>query len=116
MKRLLTFLLTLLLLLGLATSASAATAKVAVMRVELVEGSVTIKDASGVTLEFFEGMQLHSGYSVETGDDSSAGSATQDRPFLHESPAVPVVPVIPEEPDEPDNPEPDEPIMHTITW
>ena len=68
MRKLLTILLSLLLLPGLAMSASAATAKAVTMRVELVEGSVTIKDASGVTLEFFEGMQLHSGYSVETGD------------------------------------------------
>ena len=68
MRKLLTILLSLLLLLGLAVSASAATAKAVTMRVELVEGSVTIKNASGVTLEFFEGMQLHSGYSVETGD------------------------------------------------
>ncbi len=80
MRKLLTFLLSLLLLLllGLAMSASAATAKAVTMRVELVEGSVTIKDASGVTLEFFEGMQLHSGYSVETGDDSSAYISLDD--------------------------------------
>ncbi len=78
MRKLLTILLSLLLLLGLAMSASAATAKAVTMRVELVEGSVTIKDASGVTLDYFEGMQLHSGYSVETGDDSSAYISLDD--------------------------------------
>ena len=72
MRKLLTILLSLLLLLVLALSASAATAKAVTMRVELVEGSVTIRDAGGVALDYFEGIQLYSGYSVETGDDSCA--------------------------------------------
>ena len=72
MKRLLSFALAFLLMLGLASPALAAKAKAVTMRVELVEGSVTIRDAGGVTLDYFDGIQLYSGYSVETGDDSCA--------------------------------------------
>ncbi len=72
MKRLLSVALAFLLMLGLASPALAAKAKAVTMRVELVEGSVTIKDAGGVALDYFEGIQLYSGYSVETGDDSCA--------------------------------------------
>ncbi len=78
MKKLLTIFLTLALLLGLASPALAATPKAVTMRVELVEGSVTIKDAGGVTLDYFEGIQLYSGYSVETGDDSCAYISLDD--------------------------------------
>ncbi len=72
MKRLLSVALAFLLMLGLASPALAAKAKAVTMRVELVEGSVTIRDAGGVALDYFEGIQLYSGYSVETGDDSCA--------------------------------------------
>ena len=72
MKRLLSFALAFLLMLGLGSPALAAKAKAVTMRVELVEGSVTIRDAGGVALDYFEGIQLYSGYSVETGDDSCA--------------------------------------------
>ena len=72
MKRLLSVALAFLLMLGLGSPALAAKAKAVTMRVELVEGSVTIRDAGGVALDYFEGIQLYSGYSVETGDDSCA--------------------------------------------
>ena len=78
MKRLLSVVLAFLLMLGLASPALAATPKAVTMRVELVEGSVTIKDAGGVTLDYFEGIQLYSGYSVETGDDSCAYISLDD--------------------------------------
>ena len=72
MKRLLSVVLAFLLVLGSASSALAANAEAVTMRVELVEGSVTIKNAGGVALDYFEGIRLYSGYSVETGDDSCA--------------------------------------------
>ncbi len=72
MKRLLSAVLAFLLLLGTAAPALAANAKAVTMRVDLVEGSVIIRDAAGVSLEYSEGIQIYSGYSVETGDDSCA--------------------------------------------
>ncbi len=78
MKKLLSFFLSLVMLLGLALPASAATAKAVTMRVQLVEGSVTIKDASGISLSFFEDMQIYSGYSVVTGDNSFAYISLDD--------------------------------------
>ena len=47
MKRLLSVALAFLLMLGLASPALAAKAKAVTMRVELVEGIVTIRDAGG---------------------------------------------------------------------
>ena len=78
MKKLLSFLLALVMLLGISTPALAASAKAVTMRIQLVEGSVTIKDASGVALSFFEDMQLYSGYSIETGVDSCAYISLDD--------------------------------------
>ncbi|MBR3555056.1 MAG: FecR domain-containing protein, partial [Oscillospiraceae bacterium] len=72
MKKLLSFFLALMITLGLAMPASAANPRASVMRLELVEGSVTVRNASGVTVDYSESMQLYSGYSVDTGDDSYA--------------------------------------------
>ena len=72
MKRLLSVVLAFLLMLGLAFPVLAAKASTATMRVELVEGSITIRDAGGVALDYYDGIRLYSGYSVETGDDSCA--------------------------------------------
>ena len=78
MKRLLTLILALVLLIGLAMPASAAKARAATMRLEVVEGSVTVKDAGGVELVFSKDMRLYSGYSVSTGDNSSAYISLDD--------------------------------------
>lgn len=72
MKRFLTLVLTLVFLLGLAAPASAAKAKAATMRLQLAEGSVTVRDAAGIPVSYKSNMQLYSGYTVTTGDKSSA--------------------------------------------
>ena len=78
MKKLLVLLMAMILMLGLALPASAASAKAAVMRLELAEGSVTVKDASGIIVAYSESMRLYSGYSVTTGDDSCAYISLDD--------------------------------------
>ena len=78
MKRLLSVVLALLLVLGSASPALAAKAEAVTMRVELVEGNVTIKTAGGVPLDYSDGTRLYSGYSVETGDDSCAYISLDD--------------------------------------
>lgn len=72
MKKLLSLLLTLVFLMGLATPASAAKAKAATMRLLLAEGSVSIRDAAGIPVSYISNMRLYSGYTVSTGDGSSA--------------------------------------------
>ena len=72
MKKILCLVLSLVLLLGLAMPASAAKAKAATMRLQLAEGSVTIRDAAGIPVSYQANMRLYSGYTVATGDSSSA--------------------------------------------
>ena len=72
MKRLLALLFTLVLLLGLAVPASAAKAKAVVLRLQVAEGSVYVRDAAGVPVTYTKDMRLYSGYSVSTDDKSSA--------------------------------------------
>ena len=72
MKKLLSLLLTLVFMMGLATPASAAKAKAATMRLQLAEGSVSIRDAAGIPVPYISNMRLYSGYTVSTGDGSSA--------------------------------------------
>ncbi len=72
MKRLISLMLTLGLLLALATPASAARARAAVMRLQLAEGSVSVQDAAGNSLSYQLNMRLYSGYTVSTGSGSSA--------------------------------------------
>ena len=72
MKKILSLVLALVFLLGLATPASAAKAKAATMRLQLAEGSVTICDAAGIPVSYQSNMRLYSGYTVATGDSSSA--------------------------------------------
>ncbi len=72
MKRWITLLLTFVLTLGLAAPASAAKAKAAVMRLQLVEGTVSIRDAAGVPVSFQKDMRIYSGYTITTGEDGCA--------------------------------------------
>ncbi len=72
MKRIITLLLSLVLLLGLAAPASAAKARAAVMRLQLTEGSVSVCDAAGVPVTYQKNMRLYSGYTVSTSDDGCA--------------------------------------------
>ena len=72
MKRLLALLFALVLLLGLAAPASAAKAKAVVLRLQVAEGSVYVRDAAGVPVTYTKDMRLYSGYSVSTDDKSSA--------------------------------------------
>ena len=72
MKRLLALVFTLVLLLGLAAPASAAKAKAVVLRLQVAEGSVYVRDAAGVPVTYTKDMRLYSGYSVSTDDKSSA--------------------------------------------
>ena len=76
MKRLLSFALAFLLMLGLGSPALAAKAKAVTMRVELVEGSVTIRDAGGVALELeFAVERLGIGREAERGEPRGGGAA-----------------------------------------
>jgi hypothetical protein len=72
MKRFLSLILTLGLLITLAEPASAAAARAAVMRLQLAEGSVSVQDSVGNSLSYVKDMRLYSGYTVSTGSDSSA--------------------------------------------
>ncbi len=72
MKRLCSLILAVFLTLGLASPASAAKAKAAVMRLQLAEGSISVRDAAGVPIRYQKDMRLYSGYSVSTGSDGSA--------------------------------------------
>ena len=72
MKRLLALLFSLVLLLGLAVPAYAAKAKAVVLRLQVAEGSVYVRDAAGVPVNYTKDMRLYSGYSVSTDDKSSA--------------------------------------------
>ena len=78
MKKVISLLLFLSLLLGVSIPALAAGPKTETMRVHLEEGAVTVRDAGGVALPFSENMPLCSGCSVETGDDGSAYISLDD--------------------------------------
>ena len=78
MKKIMALILSLLLLLGLAMPAAAATAKATTMRLQVVEGTVTVLDASGVNQTFNAGMRLYSGYSIATADASYAYISLDD--------------------------------------
>ncbi len=78
MKKIMALILSLLLLLGLAMPAAAATAKATTMRLQVVEGTVTVLDASGVNQTFNAGMRLYSGYSIATADGSYAYISLDD--------------------------------------
>ena len=72
MKRFVSLILTLGLVIALAAPASAARARAAVMHLQLAEGSVSIQDSGGSSLSYVENMRLYSGYTVATGSGSSA--------------------------------------------
>ena len=78
MKRIVTMILALTLLLGLAMPASAAKAKAAIIRLLMMDGNVTVRDAGGIIKDFGPSMRLYSGYTVTTGDRSSAYLSLDD--------------------------------------
>lgn len=73
MKRIVTLVMTLILLCGLTVPASAADAAVGVtLRLEKTEGTVTVKSASGRKQSIRSGMRLYSGTTIKTGKESYA--------------------------------------------
>ena len=73
MKRMLSILLSFLLLWSLALPAAAAeTAAAATLRLEKTEGTVKVSNASGKSVTVTDGMRLYSGYTIATEKDSYA--------------------------------------------
>ena len=72
MKRLFSLVLSFVLLLSLAAPASAESAAGSTLRLETTEGTVTVKDASGVGKTPRSGMRLYNGYALSTAAASAA--------------------------------------------
>ncbi len=72
MKRFNAALLTLVFIFALASPAAAAKAKAAVMRLQVAEGGVAVRDAAGVPIYYHKDMRLYSGYTVTTDSNGSA--------------------------------------------
>lgn len=80
MKRLITLILAVILLLSLTMPAAAAGKKIkaSTMRLELIEGAAEIKNSSGVKQSYNAGMRLYSGYTITTSQDSYAYISLDD--------------------------------------
>ncbi len=72
MKRIISILLILLMLAGLATPVYAADATASTMRLSETEGSVTVENASGKELTLRDNLRLYNGYSIATEQESYA--------------------------------------------
>ena len=72
MKRILSIVMTLVLLWGLTMPAAAAAAVGTTLRLEKTEGTVTVESASGKSLSLRNGMRLYSGTKIKTSEGSYA--------------------------------------------
>lgn len=72
MKRILSIIMTLVLLWGLTMPAAAAAAVGTTLRLEKTEGTVTVESASGKSLSLRNGMRLYSGTKIKTSEGSYA--------------------------------------------
>lgn len=72
MKRILSIVMTLVLLWGLTMPATAAAAVGTTLRLEKTEGTVTVESASGKSLSLRNGMRLYSGTKIKTSEGSYA--------------------------------------------
>lgn len=72
MKRILSIVMTLVLLWGLTMSAAAEAAVGTTLRLEKTEGTVTVESASGKSLSLRNGMRLYSGTKIKTSEGSYA--------------------------------------------
>ena len=67
-----------LLVVSVMTSLAEDSVSASVMRLSTVEGTVTVEEAGGKTMPVLKNMRLHSGYTLETGQNSYAGLMLDD--------------------------------------